>query len=181
MNKKRTVIIYAVLAALLLLLIAYAVFSGNRSNPRLKYTPGPYTDSQLDELFHQTSNHAPTLEELEEARDVRYLDKDTSRKTAVVTGDSQVLVFHFQEDGLLESKELLEISPVSDTFDSLSEDDTISKVMAIDPAADYGFLYAGRNDLPRHSYHYTTDGYCVEVSYDTNNNIIQVEKNPLED
>ena len=179
MNKKRTFMIYAVLAVLFLALIAYAAISGNRSKVRLKYTPGPYTDAQVNELFHQTTNDL-TLPELESVRDVQYLDKDVSRKTVVVTGDSKVVLFNFLEDGTLESKDVRDISPASVTFDALSEADPISKVMEIDPKADFGFMYSGRNDVPRHTYHYTTDGYCVEISYDSNNNIIEVVKNPLD-
>ena len=47
-------------------------------------------------------------------------------------------------------------------------------VRGFDSCGDYFFLYSGRNDLERISYHYSKDGYLISIKYDTDNTILSV-------
>ena len=59
---------------------------------------------------------------------------------------------------------------------SLTKDHSLDEVMQIDPYGEYLFLYTGRNDLPRESFHYTKDGYIVCLEYDLENQICKITK-----
>lgn len=64
-------------------------------------------------------------------------------------------------------------------FDSLSLGHTLADVRAIDPRGEYLFLYTGRNDFPRVSSHYTTDGFIVSITYDKSNVIEKIDIAPM--
>ena len=55
----------------------------------------------------------------------------------------------------------------------------LSDVQTIDPEGEYLFLYTGRNDVPKVSTHYTTDGFVITITYDKNNVIEKIEKTPM--
>lgn len=46
-------------------------------------------------------------------------------------------------------------------FDAISAGQSLDDVLRLDPNGEYLFLFAGRNDLPRVSTHYTKDGYII--------------------
>ena len=127
--KKTARIVYIALAAVLLLAFLYFVISGSFGKKRLVYRSGPYTDAQLTEIFNEVESERRSLDELEQICDVRYLDADAARKTAVVTGENQVLVVEYNEAGEAESRKMLSMSPSSEVFDALSPEDSISSVM----------------------------------------------------
>jgi len=51
-------------------------------------------------------------------------------------------------------------------FNALTSLDSLKKVQEIAPEGEYLFLETGRNDIPRVSSHYTTDGYLITIEYD---------------
>ena len=61
-------------------------------------------------------------------------------------------------------------------FDAISAGQSLDDVLRLDPNGEYLFLFAGRNDLPRVSTHYTKDGYIISVEYDTSNTIISIRE-----
>ena len=178
--KKKARIGLLVLAVIFILGFIYFATSKRDKKEELVYTPGPYSDEQLDLISQKSFSQKQTMDDLENICDVQYVEKDSPEKLAVVTGDSQVLVIHYDEYGNMQSQKMCAISPSSEEFEALSAEDSVNSVMNIDPQADYGFLFTGRNDAPKLSYHITEDGYCIEVSYDSNNNITDIVKSPLE-
>ena len=178
--KKKIRIGLLILAAVLVVGFVYFALSGRNTKKEWVYTPGPYSDEQLQQINQNNILNDASLSDLEKKCDVQFLDGDSPEKTAVVTGETQALVIHYDEDGKLQFQKTYSLIPSSKDFDGLSENESINSVMAIDPTGDYGVLYTGRNDTPRLSYHFTQDGYCIEVSYDSNNNITGIEKTMLE-
>ena len=65
---------------------------------------------------------------------------------------------------------------INSDFEELSKGDVLEDVRDIDPNGEYLFLYTGRNDTPRISYHYTKDGYLIAIEYDVSNSIININK-----
>lgn len=61
-------------------------------------------------------------------------------------------------------------------FDAISAGQSLDDVLRLDPNGEYLFLFAGRNDLPRVSTHYTKDDYIILVEYDTSNTIISIRE-----
>ena len=170
-----------ILAAVLILGVVYYVISNKSVIKDPVYTPGPYSDEQLERINQENALRRDSISDLEKTCDVQYVDKDSPDRIAVVTGETQVLVIHFNEDGKMQSQEMRPVSPASAEFEALSAKDPINSVMEIDSNAQYGFLFSGRNDSPRLSYHYTRDGYCIEITYDDNYEIANIVKTKLED
>ena len=63
-------------------------------------------------------------------------------------------------------------------FDGLKTGQTLEDVRRIDSNEDgaYFFLYTGRNDVPRESAHYTSDGYRITIEYDTSDIIVGIDE-----
>ena len=179
--KKNMRIALLVLAAALILGFVYFALSGKNAKKEPVYIPGPYSDEQLDQINQESVMERGSLSDLEKTCDVQYVDRTSPEKTAVVAGETQVLVVQYDEDGKMRSQKILSISPASEEFEALSAEDPINSVIAVDPAADYGFLFSGRNDDSKLSYHYTRDGYCIEITYDSNYQITDIVKSKLED
>ena len=179
-KKTRIALLVAAIALIIVFIYFAATGKGAKKEKAMEYTPGPYTDEQLNQINQENITRSSSLDALERICDVQYLDKGSPDQIAVVPGDTQVLVIHYDENGEQKSQALLSLSPPSEAFETLSTDDSINDVMTIDPNADYSFTYSGRNDTQKLSLHYTKDGFCVVVAYDSNNSIIGVEKIPLE-
>ena len=176
---KKYRIVYFVLAAVVILSLVFFGVFGKRASKTHNYGSGPYTNKQISTIYQDTMRQGISISELESACDVTYLDKEADTKTVVIPGDTSVLVLKYDENGELESGAIREMSRESETFDAVNEGVSIHRVMELDPDGDYGFAFSGRNDLPRHSYHYTPDGYCIDITYDDNNEVVQVEKTKL--
>ena len=180
MNKKIRIALL-ILAAIVILAFVYFANSGKRTPKMHNYGAGPYSDHQISMLYQDAFTPGITIDQLESACDVRYLDKDADTKTVIVPGDSQVLILNYDEDGTLQSGSVHTMSRESADFDRISEGESIRTVMEIDPDGDYSYLFSGRNDIPKVSYHYTPDGYCIQITYDSNNEILEMVKTMLEE
>ena len=64
-------------------------------------------------------------------------------------------------------------------FDTLAIGQHLDDVQKIDHEGEYLFLYAGRNDVPKASTHYTTDGFVITITYDNNNLIEKIDTVPM--
>ncbi len=174
---KKYRIVYLALAAIVILSLVFFGVFGKRASKTHNYGSGPYTNKQINTIFQDTMRQGMSISELESACDVTYLNKEAI--TIVIPGETSVLVLQYDENGELESGSIREMSRESETFDAVNEGISIHRIMELDPKGDYGFTYSGRNDLPRHSYHYTPDGYFIDITYDDNNEVVQVEKTRL--
>lgn len=56
---------------------------------------------------------------------------------------------------------------------------TLENVQEVDPSGDYSFEWNGGGDSTRKSYHCTEDGEFIEITYATDNEIIDIYNEPL--
>ena len=93
---------------------------------------------------------------------------------AAYIGESCVAVIWFDGAGQKLLARMFEQNhPVSDYLEIESAED-LETVRNLYPEGDYLFLFMGRNDVPRTSVHYTTDGYIVYISYDSENKVEEI-------
>lgn len=140
-----------------------------------------YTDAELSEIseFSGTKedilSQYPTdyiqtipIENIDNASDVQ------DSYQVIYRGETKILLYLFDASGNKISSQFYNTQLAKKSFDSLSQGQTLSDVQIIDPNGEYLFLYTGRNDLPRVSSHYTTDGFIIIISYDNNNIITSI-------
>ena len=83
---------------------------------------------------------------------------------ALYFSDEAVAVIRFYE-GEYRSGKIYGSKNSKDEFACLSVGTSFSEVRALDPDGDYWFLYTGRGDLKKVSYHYTNDWHVVAIAY----------------
>ena len=124
-----------------------------------------YTDVQLSEIADYTGTTDKLLLQYppysvftaEEVQGIIYFGETKSLELAFDASGSKIIErFH----NLTVSKS---------EFEVLSVGSLLSEVREIDPQGAYLFLYTGRNDVPKISTHYTTDGFIISITYDENN------------
>ena len=108
----------------------------------------------------------------------------TDVKTVNLNND-QCLVFLKQEEKILSiyidtagnSSVAIEITPSCQLvdFQALAINGKIDDMLRLDPKGQYMFLFAGRNDLPRVSQHFTSDGYYLVIRYDHDGKICEIK------
>ena len=92
--------------------------------------------------------------------------------------DDGILLIDFDLDKNYKSCRKISFSDCStiDHMNKLSTGDSLEKVRNIDRNGDYPFLYAGRTDYPKISYHFFNDGSVYVVSYDESFCILSLSK-----
>ncbi len=81
-------------------------------------------------------------------------------------GETKVLQLMFDDtSGSKLYSRIYNANCLKNAFDTLEVGQLLSDVQAIDPEGEYLFLYTGRNDVPRVSTHYTTDGFVISITY----------------
>lgn len=131
-----------------------------------------YADEQIDKI--KTNNN--DINQLNAEYPIQCLRKNDSHYQVVYRGNQKILIVVFDLNGDKILSEIYNISEISSAFDVLSVGHNLCEVQKIDPLGDYTFLYTGRSDSPRISYHYTSDGYIIQITYDDENDIITIEK-----
>ena len=89
-------------------------------------------------------------------------------------GDGYIAILMYEGDGTKIMGRVYSCVVMKSAFDSLEVGSTIDDVRNVDIYGNYTFLYTGRDDVPRISTHYTTDGYLVTISYDEHNFISSI-------
>lgn len=131
-----------------------------------------YSDEQLDKI--NTNNN--DINQLNADYPIQCLREIDSHYEVVYRGNQKILIVIFDHSGNKILSKVYNISVLSSTFDVLSVGHSICEVQKIDPKGDYTFLYTGRNDVPFISYHYTSDGYIIQIKYNDKNEIINIDK-----
>ncbi len=90
-------------------------------------------------------------------------------------GDHTVAIITFDNLGNKIAGTVYSMQLSKSDFSSLTNGCSLNDVQKIDPFGEYLFLYTGRNDVPRCSTHYTTDGYLISIMYDDNNIINDIK------
>lgn len=89
-------------------------------------------------------------------------------------GETDLAVIIFDTSGQKIMGSIYKISKSKENFENLSKGISLESVQKIDPNGNYSFLYTGRNDTPKQSVHYTSDGYLITIDYDEQNNISNI-------
>lgn len=131
-----------------------------------------YSNDQLDEI----KNNNNDIKQLALKYPIQCLRKKDSYYQVIYRGDEKILISVFNIDGNKILSQIYNTSEVSSTFDVLSVGYNIDEVQKVDPLGDYTFLYTGRNDVPHISYHYTNDGYIIQITYNDENIITDIDK-----
>ena len=145
-----------------------------------------YSDEQLSDIAELADTKDKLLEQYPTAyiRTVSIVQNDfPNAKPAVeVSYRGKTKVLRLMFDGISGSKissHFYSTFCSKNEFDTLSIGQPLSDVQTIDPKGEYYFLYTGRNDVPRVSTHYTTDGFIISISYDKNNAIEKIDIVPM--
>lgn len=101
---------------------------------------------------------------------------DNGYYRAVYSGEKCVVVITFNNSGEILYSEKHHLTNYSIDFDCLGQKHSLEEVQQIDPNGDYTFLYTGKNDLPKISYHYTKDAYLITIEYNYSNSITSIKK-----
>lgn len=142
-----------------------------------------YTDAQLTEIADYIGTKDELLSQYP-TRSVRTLVTNDNESAAsgtkeiqrvIYCGETKSLVLIFDAFGNRMTESLYNLNVSKSAFETIFEGSLLSEVQAIDPQGEYLFLYTGRNDVPRVSTHYTTDGFVVSITYDKNNIIENID------
>ncbi|MBO5175462.1 MAG: hypothetical protein J6B84_10020 [Eubacterium sp.] len=145
-----------------------------------------YSDEQLTEIAGSNATKDTLLKNYPTPyiRTVSIVQNDISNATPAVMvyyrGETKVLQLMFDgASGGRPSYHFLSTFCSKNEFEPLTIGQSLSDVQAIDPNGEYWFLYTGRNDMPWISTHYTTDGFIINITYDQNNVIEEIDILPM--
>lgn len=178
---KRYKLLYVIIAVIFLLCACekkdnmYLSLSDSNKNMADLITIN-YSDEQLNQIY----TYDGTLTQLNSEFPIECLPrKDKFEYLAVYRGAQKILLIHFDSNGDKILSEIFNISKMSSAFDNLTVGCSLDEVQKLDPSGNYIFLYTGRTDTPRISYHCTYDGYIIQIFYNDSYTVVGIEKNLL--
>jgi hypothetical protein len=110
---------------------------------------------------------------------VNCLREDDGAFYAVYLGTREVVIVVFDQYGNKVIGKLHYLHKQKSDFGNLIVGQSLDAVKAVDPEGEYYFLFTGRNDTPRVSYHYTEDGFLISIQYDALNRIVAINEKLL--
>lgn len=168
----------------LIVVILFALCSCNTSETKMSQRETPvdkniydvtttfYTDSELKRIV----SFFGSFDELDKYYPIECLRICGSFfRVSYLGKDNQLVCLFFSATGNRIIGELHKMYLTKTAFSSISAGDTLLKIKQIDPEGEYPFLHSGRNDTPKESYHYTTDGYLFTFRYNENNVVYDIE------
>ena len=145
-----------------------------------------YSDEQLIEIAELADTKSTLMEQYPTTyiQAISIVQNDISNSKPAVEvhyrGETKVLRLMFDgSSGSKISSHFYSTFCSKNELEILAIGQSLSDVRAIDPNGEYLFLYTGRNDTPKISTHYTTDGFVVSITYDQNNGIENINIRPL--
>ena len=126
-----------------------------------------YDTSQLLQIIEFTGS----IHELNAQYPIECLREINGFYRVSYLGDGRVAVLMFDPSGNNLSGSVYSTQQPKKSFDELSVGQSLEDVRAVDPDGEYSFLFTGRNDIPKVSTHYTTDGYMITIEYSASNTI----------
>lgn len=91
-------------------------------------------------------------------------------------GNQSIGIIIFNKNGDRIFSGIYELMPKNSSYETLKLSKTLGEVQKADPNGVYSFLYTGRNDIPKTSEHYSSDGYLTSIEYDNENNVVSIAK-----
>lgn len=89
-------------------------------------------------------------------------------------GERNIAIIYFDETGKKTLGRIYSISCPKSSFDNIMGL-SLNEIMELDSLGDYLFLYTGRYEPT--SFHYTSDGYLISVTYSDSHTVIDVQVN----
>ena len=127
-----------------------------------------YDDYQLNEIV----TFSGSMDDLNCYYPIECLRKVNNVYRACYLGDGLVAVIVFDNAGNKIIGEIHKMLLSEEALYSLEQCKTLRQIQQIDPNGDYSFLYTGRNDTPRVSSHYSTNGIMLTIEYDNENRAV---------
>lgn len=90
-------------------------------------------------------------------------------------GEKKIAVIIFNDSDIMTSK-CYDVHLSKSDFYGIETGKMLTDVQSMDPKGEYLFLYTGRNDTPKISTHYTTDGYLITITYNNSNEIVSIKE-----
>ena len=146
----------------------------NSDNPEHISITENIISSYTDDMLSNIILHNGTMDALLAEYPTKYVRQMDNCYRVVYYGDSAIAVVWFDLDGNSPVSQIYKATQPKSTFDNLSIGQSLNEVISVDPDGEYLFLYTGRNDFPKISTHYTSDGYVVNISYDDDHLITQI-------
>lgn len=129
-----------------------------------------YSNSQLTTI----AQFEGTINELSQAYSIDCVRSTQNGYRVSFLGEQSVAIIQFNNDGDKIIGNVHKLSLMSCDYEWQSSLKTLDDIQKIDPNGEFLFLYAGRNDIPKISSHYTKDGYIVIIEYNDNNQIVNI-------
>lgn len=130
-----------------------------------------YSNDELVEI----SQYNGTFYELNSRYPTQCVRNTNDNYRVSYLGVNEIAILTFDNTGKKIYGKVHSVSMSKSDFCDLTNGDTLEDVLELDPNGDYMFLFTGRNDVPRCSYHYTNDGYMLTILYDFDNIIIDIK------
>lgn len=134
-----------------------------------------YSESELREII----GFAGTLEELDSRYQVECVRMKENTYRVIYLGEECAVILCYDSEGNKIMGDIRYLEKLKADFEDLKCGQKLDEVMAIDPAGKYLFLETGRDDIPRSSEHCTTDGYLITITYDEQNQIVDIAEELL--
>lgn len=171
---------YYFLISVIMMLFVMCSCAKGESNLKIEMSP---VDKSLADLSTKIYDEKELLElakfngslnELNIKYPIECLRKNNGMYRVSYLGNGSIAIFLFDGSGnkLFGSTYITRL--LKSDFDGLVKGRSLDDVRAIDPNCEYLFLYSGRNDTPKTSFHYTKDGYLITIEYDASNVIVSI-------
>ena len=131
-----------------------------------------YDEPQLLEL----AKFNGSIDDLNAQYPIECFREDNGTYRVAYLGKGCIAVLLFDNSGNSYWGNIYNTQLLKSDFEVLKKGQLLEDVRKIDPNGEYLFLYTGRNDTPKASYHYTKDGYLITIEYDALNNIISISE-----
>lgn len=132
-----------------------------------------YTDKELDEINSLKLNYKE-LNKLYLIECVRYVNN--FEYCVTYKGEGKYLIIKFNKSGEKKSSQIYNSQHEKSSFSFIKFGDKFSNIKDFDDSGFYHFWYAGNVESEYKSYHYTTDGYIIILTYDEYLEVIGIEE-----
>ena len=170
------------LFALIALLVLCCSCKSKEVKMKLKITPPDKNICEIikepksDEELRNILDFNGTLEELNKKHPIHCIRENDAYFRLSYRGKNKIAILLFDKNGEKIYSNIYNATLLKDDFKTLKKGSTLDAVQDIDPKGAYTFLYTGRNDIPRESYHYTKDGFVLIVEYNASNIITKLHE-----
>lgn len=119
------------------------------------------------------------INELNKQYPIERIRQNENNFQVIYRSSQSVLILNYSLNGKKNYSNKYTTTKLKDDFNKITIGNTIDFVQKFDKDGSFPFMYIGRNDLPLISYHYTMDGYLIELTYDDDFRVMDIATNLL--